>query len=83
MAVKILGVTGTFYLYQRNKWRAHIKKDYKRYHIGYFDNLKDAVIARYQAEQEKDMVKKDDVWGAYQWLKEKKLLDENGNVKGD
>jgi len=78
--IKTSGVTGTTYNKKRNKWIAYIKTKYKKKHLGYFDNLKSAVRVRYQAEQKYNMVKKDNIWGAWQWLKEKKMLDENGNM---
>ena len=77
MAIKISGVTGTFYNKNRNRWEAHIKVNYKKHKLGYFETLKDAIIARYKVEQKYDMVKKDNIWGAYQWLRDKRLLDEN------
>ena len=90
MAIKTSGVTGTIYLKKRsdriqgrNKWAAHIKVKNKKHHLGYFDNLKSAVRVRYQAEQKYNMVKKDNIWGAWQWLKDKKMLDKNDNIKKD
>ena len=80
MPIKISGVVGTFYNKSKNKWEAHIKVNYKKHRLGYFDGLKEAIIARYKAEQEYNMVKKDHIFGAYQWLRDKKLLDENDNV---
>lgn len=77
MTTKISGVVGVFYVTGRNKWQAHIKVKGKKHHLGYFDRLKDAIIARYQAEQKYDMVKKDHLFGAYQWLIDNSLLDED------
>ena len=80
MVVKTSGVVGTFYDKSKSKWEAFIKVNYKKHRFGYFEKLQDAVIARYQAEQKFDRVKKEDLFGAYQWLREKKLLNSNENV---
>ncbi len=40
------GVKGVYFDKRRKKWRAQIKIDGIRIHIGYFDNLEDAKIAR-------------------------------------
>ncbi len=48
----ISGVTGVHWDQQRKKWMAYIKKDYKRIHIGRFDNKQDAIDARAAKELE-------------------------------
>lgn len=80
MARRNSGVVGTFWLEGKIKWIAHIKIKGKRHHLGYFETLKEAIIARYQAEQKFDRVKKDHLFGAFRWLSEKRLLDNDGNV---
>jgi len=45
------GVTGVTWNKQRNKWRAHIRKNKKFIHLGRFSNLLDAAKVRYAAEQ--------------------------------
>jgi hypothetical protein len=44
------GYTGVWYDKKRNKWVAEIKVNKKKKHIGRFNNLQDAVIARKNAE---------------------------------
>ncbi|MFC0666224.1 HNH endonuclease [Azotobacter chroococcum] len=45
------GVNGIHWFKRRNKWRVEITVDRKKRHIGYFENLEDAVAARKAAEQ--------------------------------
>lgn len=45
------GVTGVNWHKAYNKWKARITKDGKEIHLGYFENLNDAIEARKQAEQ--------------------------------
>lgn len=80
MARRNSGVVGTFYDNGKSKWVAGIKVKYKKIFCGAFDTLKEAAIARYRAEQKFNRVKKDHLFGAYQWLRKKRLLDENENV---
>lgn len=44
------GVAGVWWREDRNKWTAYISANNKRYYLGYFDNLDDAIEAREQAE---------------------------------
>lgn len=48
------GHRGVFWYHAHgfNKWVAKIQKDGKRIHIGYFDELQDAIDARLKAEEE-------------------------------
>lgn len=46
------GFTGVIYKKSENKWYASFSINKKRKYIGGFDDFKDAVIARYRAEQE-------------------------------
>jgi hypothetical protein len=46
------GVTGVFWYKPLNKWQAGVMVDQKHHHIGFFDNLLDAVAARKRAERE-------------------------------
>lgn len=44
------GYNGVYYDKNRRKWGPEIVKNSKRYHLGRYNNLKDAVYARYIAE---------------------------------
>jgi hypothetical protein len=44
------GVKGVHFDRGRQKWMAYIKKDWKRYHLGRFDTMEEAVAARHQAD---------------------------------
>ena len=46
------GVTGVFWYKRRDGWIAQIYVDGKQRHLGFFDNLLDAVAARKSAEIE-------------------------------
>lgn len=45
------GVTGVYWSSKKQKWQASIGYKRKQIHIGYFDNLEDAVKARKEAEE--------------------------------
>lgn len=45
------GVRGVTYDSKINKWQARICINYKRIHLGWFDNINDAIIAREEAEK--------------------------------
>lgn len=45
------GHPGVCWNKQRSKWVARIKHDYKDIHLGYFENLEDAIAARKAAEK--------------------------------
>ena len=45
------GVKGVTYDSKKKKWQARICKDYVRYHLGWFDNIEDAIQARKDAEK--------------------------------
>ena len=40
------GVRGVYWCKEKNKWRATITYNHKKIHLGYYDNLEDAKIAR-------------------------------------
>lgn len=44
------GCRGVYWIAAKKKWRVEIKKEQKRYHIGYFLSFDDAVKARKEAE---------------------------------
>lgn len=46
------GVTGVTYDSKVNKWQSRIGFNYKRIHLGWFDNIQDAIDARKEAEKE-------------------------------
>ena len=46
------GVVGVHWNKERNKWRATIMVNYRQIHIGYYDNIEDAIEARIDAEIE-------------------------------
>ena len=62
---------------ERNKWRVRIKAEGEYKHIGCFDNLIDAVIARYNAEVKYNFPNCNTSSTAYNYLKENGLLVEN------
>lgn len=43
-------ITGVCWSNSANKWRAYINVDGKQKHLGYFDNIEDAIKARKDAE---------------------------------
>jgi len=45
------GVTGVFWDKQRNAWKSYISKNKKRINLGWFDNFKEAVKVRKEAEE--------------------------------
>lgn len=46
------GCAGTYFHTRIGKWKAQISHNTKRLHLGYFDKLEDAIIARKQAEKQ-------------------------------
>lgn len=46
------GVTGVCWSNSKNKWRAYINLNGKQIHIGYFDDINDAISARKNKEEE-------------------------------
>ena len=46
------GHKGVYWVKRRNKWRAIITIKGERHHLGYFENIQDAIKARKQAEEE-------------------------------
>jgi hypothetical protein len=44
------GFLGVSWFKPKNKWRAYIKANNKRHHLGWFSNVEDAVQARINAE---------------------------------
>ena len=45
------GSIGVFCYKAKNKWRAHIQKDGKNIHLGYFETKEEAIEARSKAEE--------------------------------
>lgn len=50
-AEKVKGIAGVCWSKSNNKYKAYIKIDNKQHHLGYYDNLEDAIQARRQAEE--------------------------------
>ena len=48
---KVKGIPGVCWSKSNNKYKAYIKIDNKQHHLGYYDNLEDAIQARRQAEE--------------------------------
>lgn len=46
------GCTGVTYYNDRKKWRAFITKGKKITHLGFYDNIEDAIVARKKAEKD-------------------------------
>jgi len=46
------GCAGTYFHTRIGKWKAQISHNTKRFHLGYFDKLEDAIAARKQAEKQ-------------------------------
>jgi len=46
------GIIGVFWITDKNKWRAEIQVNKNKINLGYFNNFKDAVDARIQAEEQ-------------------------------
>jgi hypothetical protein len=46
------GIKGVSFDKTRNKWRAHIKINGKQMHLGRFDNIEDAKLARQNKAKE-------------------------------
>lgn len=46
------GVTGVYWYKKYSKWKAQIMFEGKSKHLGYFEDIQSAIIARKQAEQE-------------------------------
>lgn len=44
------GTTGVQWYEQYNKWMVNIRKNNKKYFLGYFENIEDAILARKTAE---------------------------------
>ena len=45
------GVIGVEWNKQKSKWHAKIKFDYKTNHLGFFENITDAIVARLEGEK--------------------------------
>jgi len=43
------GSNGVYFVKNKKKWRAAVTIDYKEQHLGYFDNIEDAIAARQKA----------------------------------
>ena len=46
------GVTGVSWIASRGKWRAQIAYQGKRYHLGYYVEKKDTIVARKEVEEQ-------------------------------
>lgn len=46
------GVRGVCYITSRHKYKAYLSYNKKFYHLGYYDNINDAIKARKKAEDE-------------------------------
>ena len=49
---RVKNIPGVCWSKSNNKYKAYIKIDNKQHHLGYYDNLEDAIQARRQAEEE-------------------------------
>ncbi len=67
------GVTGVSWYKGTNKWLAKITINYKIIHLGYFENINDAVLARWNAEVKYDFSNCNTTSSAYNYLKKKKV----------
>lgn len=67
------GIKGIFWDKRRSKWRAQIRLNNKLYHLGRYNNLDDAVLARYEKEQEVNWDESEES-PAFKYLKEKNLI---------
>ncbi len=45
------GYTGVHWYKAKNKWQVYIKINYKRLHLGYYDDLEEAIKVRKEAEK--------------------------------
>ena len=45
------GHTGVYWFKRDKKWQAQITLDNKRIHLGYFNNIQDAILARKESEK--------------------------------
>ena len=46
------GIIGVCWSTEKNKWRSYIVVNYKQKHLGYYNDIEDAIIARLTAENE-------------------------------
>jgi len=51
-SVNTSGYIGVYWIKDKNKWRSEIQHNENKVHLGYFINLKDAIMARINAEKE-------------------------------
>ena len=49
----VSGHTGVVYIKKRNQYRAEIYLDQRRYQLGHFDKIEDAIAYREEAEKQK------------------------------
>lgn len=71
------GVMGVNFCNTHNKWKVRLRANGKRLSFGYYENLDEAVIARYNAERKygwHDTIKET---SSYLYLREKGLLNNN------
>ena len=67
------GVTGVSRHNREDKWCVSISSKNVRYQLGYFDELDDAVMARYKGEQKYGCYNQNGT-SAKKYLKDKKLI---------
>jgi hypothetical protein len=60
-----VGVSGVYWEKQQKKWRVRIVANNKRFHIGYYKNLEEAIEARLEAEKK--------YYGEYRRIKNEQL----------
>ena len=68
------GVSGVHFCKTNSQWVSRIPIRGKRKCLGYFDNLLDAVKARYEAEIKYNWLECQTDSSAYRYLKDKNLL---------
>ncbi len=71
------GVTGVCWGKNANKWYSQIKVNYKLIYLGYFENINDAVLTRWNAEVKYNFSNCNSTSSAYNYLKERNLISNN------
>lgn len=70
----VSGVNGVSWAKNCGKWSAQIKVDYKKIHLGTFENFNDAVKARWEAEKKYKFTNCDTFSTAYNYLRDNGLI---------
>lgn len=68
------GVVGVYWYKAIKKWRVQIKADGKNLHLGYYRNLPDAVLSRWNAEVKHEFPNCNSDSSAYQYLIDNKII---------